>query len=118
MNKEINKGNKTWNQQIITAILKPKEGFEEQLLFELKKIQKGSRKEVGCIKYDVHQGVEASIGTANTLMMNGRFYFFPFTFGNRYTNSGSWALIKTYSILGIENTASKVDIQSDLTSRE
>lgn len=43
---------------IITAILKPKEGLEEQLLLELKKVQKGSREEVGCIKYDVHQDVE------------------------------------------------------------
>lgn len=43
---------------IITAILKPKEGFEEQLLLELKKVQMASREEAGCIKYDVHQAVE------------------------------------------------------------
>jgi quinol monooxygenase YgiN len=43
---------------IITAILKSKESFEEQLLSELKKAQMASREEVGCIKYDVHQSIE------------------------------------------------------------
>jgi quinol monooxygenase YgiN len=43
---------------IITAILKSKESFEEQLLSELKKVQMASREEVGCIKYDVHQSIE------------------------------------------------------------
>lgn len=43
---------------IITAILKPKKGFEEQLLLELKKVQKASMEEAGCIKYDVHRSVE------------------------------------------------------------
>lgn len=43
---------------IITAILKPKEGFEEQLLSELKKVQVASRQEIGCIKYNLHHSVE------------------------------------------------------------
>jgi quinol monooxygenase YgiN len=42
---------------IITAILKPKEGFQEQLLSELKKVQAASREEAGCIKYNLHQSV-------------------------------------------------------------
>jgi quinol monooxygenase YgiN len=43
---------------IITAILKPKEGLEEQLLSALKKVQEASRKEVGCIKYNLYKSVE------------------------------------------------------------
>ena len=43
---------------IITAILKPKEGFQEKLLLELKKVQLASKEEAGCIKYDLHQSVE------------------------------------------------------------
>jgi quinol monooxygenase YgiN len=43
---------------IITAILKPKEGFEEQLLVELKKVQAASKEEVGCIKYSLHRAME------------------------------------------------------------
>lgn len=43
---------------IITAILKPKENVEDQLLMELNKAQKASRKEAGCIKYDIHQSLE------------------------------------------------------------
>lgn len=43
---------------IITAILKPKENFEDQLLMELKKVQKASREEAGCINYDLHQSID------------------------------------------------------------
>jgi quinol monooxygenase YgiN len=43
---------------VITAILKPKEGFEQQLLSELKKVQVSSRQEAGCINYNLHQSVE------------------------------------------------------------
>ena len=45
---------------VITAILKPKEGFGEQLLSELKKVQVASKQEVGCIKYSLHHSVEAN----------------------------------------------------------
>lgn len=40
---------------IITAILKPKEGLEEQVLTALKTVQNHSRQEDGCIRYDLHQ---------------------------------------------------------------
>lgn len=43
---------------IITAILKPKEGFEDQLLGELQKVQKASREEPGCIQYELHRSVD------------------------------------------------------------
>ena len=43
---------------IITAILKPKEKYEEQLLTELKKVQKASREEAGCLNYDLHQSID------------------------------------------------------------
>ncbi|WCK54871.1 putative quinol monooxygenase [Aneurinibacillus sp. Ricciae_BoGa-3] len=43
---------------IITAILKPKEGFQDQLLSELKKVQLASREEIGCIEYNLNQSVE------------------------------------------------------------
>ncbi|MBY6054463.1 putative quinol monooxygenase [Cytobacillus firmus] len=40
---------------VITAVLKPKECLQRQLLSELKKIQAASMEEAGCIKYDLHQ---------------------------------------------------------------
>lgn len=43
---------------IITAILKPKGGFREKLLSELKRVQLASREEAGCIMYNLHQSVE------------------------------------------------------------
>lgn len=43
---------------VITAVLKPKEGCEEQLKLELKKVQEASRQEAGCIKYDLHQSLD------------------------------------------------------------
>lgn len=43
---------------VITAILKPKEGFEQQLLSELKKVYVKSRQESGCVQYILHQSVE------------------------------------------------------------
>lgn len=43
---------------LITAILKPKENMEDQLLAELLKVQESSRKEAGCMKYDLHQSIE------------------------------------------------------------
>lgn len=43
---------------VITAILKAKENMEEQLLAELVKVQKGSRREAGCLNYDLHQSIE------------------------------------------------------------
>jgi len=45
-------------QIIVTAVLKSKEGYEEQLLAELKKVQKGSTEEAGCIQYTIHQSIE------------------------------------------------------------
>lgn len=39
----------------ITAILKPNEGQEAQVLAALKKVQAPSRLEEGCIKYDLYQ---------------------------------------------------------------
>lgn len=45
-------------QIIVTAVLKSKEGYEEQLLAELKKVQNGSKEEVGCIQYIIHQSIE------------------------------------------------------------
>ncbi|MBT2570097.1 putative quinol monooxygenase [Planococcus sp. ISL-110] len=43
---------------IITAILKPKENMEAQLLAELNKVQEASRAEAGCINYVLHQSIE------------------------------------------------------------
>lgn len=43
---------------IITAIFKPKENFQEQLLLELKKVQVLSQEENGCVMYTLHQSVE------------------------------------------------------------
>lgn len=43
---------------VITAILKAKENMEEQLLEELVKVQEGSRRESGCLNYDLHQSIE------------------------------------------------------------
>lgn len=43
---------------LITAILKPKENMEDQLLAELIKVQEASKAEAGCIKYDLHQSIE------------------------------------------------------------
>lgn len=43
---------------VITAVLKPKEGFAEPFLSALKKVQAASRQEAGCIKYDLHQSIE------------------------------------------------------------
>ena len=43
---------------IITAILKPKESMEDRLLAELKKVQKASREEAGCMNYVLHQSIE------------------------------------------------------------
>jgi quinol monooxygenase YgiN len=42
----------------ITAILKPKENMEDQLMAELIKVQQASRAEAGCINYDLHQSIE------------------------------------------------------------
>ena len=43
---------------IITAIMKPKEGMESQLLAELNKVQIASRAEAGCLNYVLHQSIE------------------------------------------------------------
>lgn len=43
---------------VITAILKAKENMEDRLLAELLKVQEGSRREAGCINYDLHQSIE------------------------------------------------------------
>ncbi|MFD1030173.1 putative quinol monooxygenase [Metaplanococcus flavidus] len=43
---------------IITAIMKPKENMEAQLLAELNKVQKASRNEAGCLNYVLHQSIE------------------------------------------------------------
>ena len=43
---------------VITAILKPNENMEAQLLAELNKVQEASRKEAGCLNYVLHQSIE------------------------------------------------------------
>ncbi|OHX49133.1 monooxygenase [Planococcus salinarum] len=43
---------------VITAIMKPKENMEAQLLAELNKVQEASRKEAGCLHYVLHQSIE------------------------------------------------------------
>lgn len=43
---------------VITAIMKPKEHMEAQLLAELNKVQEASRKEAGCLHYVLHQSIE------------------------------------------------------------
>lgn len=43
---------------VITAIMKPKENMEAQLLTELNKVQEASRKEAGCLHYVLHQSIE------------------------------------------------------------
>lgn len=43
---------------VITAILKPKEHMEAQLLAELNKVQEASRAEAGCLHYVLHQSIE------------------------------------------------------------
>ena len=43
---------------VITAILKPKENMEAQLLAELNKVQEASRAEAGCLNYVLHQSIE------------------------------------------------------------
>ena len=46
------------DQIAVTAILKPKEGQEENVLRVLQEVLKGSRNEEGNIQYDVHQSIE------------------------------------------------------------
>jgi len=43
---------------VITAILKPKPGCEDQLFQALQKVQAASREEAGCIRYDLHKGID------------------------------------------------------------
>lgn len=43
---------------VITAILKPKDGCEDQLFQALQKVQAASREEAGCIQYDLHKGID------------------------------------------------------------
>lgn len=43
---------------VITAVLRPKAGFKDQVLVELKKVQQASRVEEGCLRYDLHQSEE------------------------------------------------------------
>ena len=43
---------------VVTAILKPKEHMEAQLLAELNKVQEASRAEAGCLHYVLHQSIE------------------------------------------------------------
>lgn len=43
---------------VITAILKPKEHMEAQLLAELNKVREASRAEAGCLHYVLHQSIE------------------------------------------------------------
>lgn len=47
-------------QIVITAILKPIEGHEEEVYNVLKTVTEASRKESGCIQYDVHQSMQDS----------------------------------------------------------
>ncbi|MGP4068345.1 putative quinol monooxygenase [Halobacillus sp. B29] len=44
----------------ITAVFKPKDGHKDALLDELEKVKKASRKEEGCIQYDLHQSIESN----------------------------------------------------------
>ncbi|MCA0173157.1 putative quinol monooxygenase [Bacillus sp. RAR_GA_16] len=46
------------DQIAVTAILKPKEGKEEDVLRVLQEVLIGSRNEEGNIQYDVHQSIE------------------------------------------------------------
>lgn len=48
------------NSIIVTALLTPKEGQEEQVLAALKRVQEASRKETGCIIYNLHKTVEGN----------------------------------------------------------
>jgi len=43
---------------LITAVLKPNPGYEEQLLQEMRKVQQASRAEAGCLKYDLHRATD------------------------------------------------------------
>ncbi|MGA9288834.1 MAG: putative quinol monooxygenase [Anaerobacillus sp.] len=45
-------------QIAVTAILKPKEGREEELKRALQEVTVGSRNEDGNVQYDVHQSIE------------------------------------------------------------
>ncbi|MFC0522138.1 putative quinol monooxygenase [Pontibacillus salicampi] len=42
----------------ITAVFTPKEGKADALQSELKKAQKASRQEPGCLQYDLHQSID------------------------------------------------------------
>lgn len=56
----VREGSNNMEPIVITAILVPKEGLEEQLLQELQKVQTASRAEAGCIRYDLHQSLDNS----------------------------------------------------------
>lgn len=43
----------------ITAVLKPKSGFEAQLEEEIKKVSAPSKQEEGCLKYQAHRTKKA-----------------------------------------------------------
>ncbi|MCA0988628.1 putative quinol monooxygenase [Guptibacillus algicola] len=45
---------------VITAILKPIEGHENEVYNVLKSVGEASRKETGCIQYDLHRSIEDS----------------------------------------------------------
>ncbi|TKD72452.1 putative quinol monooxygenase [Pseudalkalibacillus hwajinpoensis] len=45
-------------QLAVTAILKPKEGHEDDVRKVLQEVLDGSRNEEGCVQYDVHQSIE------------------------------------------------------------
>lgn len=43
---------------VITAVLKPKDGCEQKLLQALQKVKAASREEAGCLRYDLHRGID------------------------------------------------------------
>ncbi len=43
---------------VVTAVFKPKKDKVEDLLEELEKVKGPSRKEKGCIQYQLHQSIE------------------------------------------------------------
>ncbi|WP_377891004.1 putative quinol monooxygenase [Alkalihalobacillus sp. R86527] len=45
---------------VITAILKPIEGHENEVFNVLRSVTNASRKEPGCIQYDLHRSIEGS----------------------------------------------------------
>ncbi|WP_347551758.1 putative quinol monooxygenase [Pseudalkalibacillus hwajinpoensis] len=54
----------------ITAILKPKEGYEDDVRRVLEEVLGGSRNEDLCVQYDVHQSIEDTTFVINEVWAN------------------------------------------------